>query len=731
MDPVIDKVLGSPNFNFTQYVNDTITLSKSIVVKNNTEALLYNDFIRLYYPKDPINNHDKTTWRYYKHLVGEYHPLDKPITLTSLDNGSTIYLTTENLAIHQNTRSELIKFEQFYEELVKNYPEQELFIKSILNKRVVTSIDEVVNSDDYTIVSYSDQYVENQEVSLIYSLQSRLNNFKNIWLIPYYNLSDSLFLSTQYAILYQFFVTSLLAIRYQTAKTQEAHSFHIKNYFASHFGIDIHYDYLTFKQVLYLYNNLLYLKNHSGMNYIFKSLVENLFTASNIAFVTYDLKQLDSSSKKPFLDYAFYQRLLNSKDFYYNQLPFSLDQLSEKEYPLARSNQTEYDFNKEAMDTRLKTPLFNELYTKDLEAITYDVTDAVPVKFLTLLTDYWAYHLHNNNINFVISINEVIKNNTIKLNVKDAFKLYLLVIYASVLYGKPNPILTTFPSYRILNVLKRNKPNQSVLFDKFLLNDSRLQSLVNKIFDSFRTYPNTIASANQFSKIVDSFYQLEIGYWVFESNCSDMYESVQSRVAIDYLHHSVLYTPETENTATFLERIGFDSLYQYNHEELNNLAYSLLNAVYDNRLDFLNYYKHVQEAMVEIFKHFESYSTQIITNYYQTSPYLVGTKDVRFHIDNLKLSFNYFVDTSTIYYDLITQPSYDYHITTGYDLEFRQKNTYSLFYVCSKQPDVCFYENIPIEVRFTSINVIGLPDTYVIGEISEDDLRFLAFEAKF
>ena len=83
--PIIEKILGN-NILANTYIKDTINLTKSINIKNDNEAKLYNDYIKLAYPTHLIDLSDKTTWRYYKHLMGEYHALDNPITITSLDN---------------------------------------------------------------------------------------------------------------------------------------------------------------------------------------------------------------------------------------------------------------------------------------------------------------------------------------------------------------------------------------------------------------------------------------------------------------------------------------------------------------------------------------------------------------------------------------------------------------------------------------------------------------------
>ena len=58
---IVEKVLNGTNIYTDAYYNDTINLAKSIIVKNSTEALLYNDYMVAKYPGYTVDKIDKTT----------------------------------------------------------------------------------------------------------------------------------------------------------------------------------------------------------------------------------------------------------------------------------------------------------------------------------------------------------------------------------------------------------------------------------------------------------------------------------------------------------------------------------------------------------------------------------------------------------------------------------------------------------------------------------------------
>ena len=718
---IIENILGNNNISTNNYIKSIINLTKSINVKNDNEAIYYNKYIEIKYPSHVINFSDKTTWRYYKQLNGEYHPLDTPIIITSLDNGASIVLTKQILNLHRKTKKELLKFSLFYKELIDTYPEQELFIKAIIDTSVFSSIQDIIKQEDFTIVSYDSNHIEDNETDLIYELQEVIYNYKVIRLIPHYSLADNLFLASQYHILYNFILTKIFAIRLQNAKTLKAHTFHIKNYLASHHFLDKYYPELTKKQSLFLYRNLLYLDNHSGRNDIFRILIDKLFTDRNISVVNYNYKQLNSLDDESHIKYKFNQGLLNNADLTYSANDFSLQNIKSKEYNLTEGNPKEWTYHENRIDKRFKNSLFNKLLTKDLETIIIDNTDTVKYKFIPLLIDYWAYLLKSGKMDFIVTIVDPISNKEIKLHTNDLFKLFMVVLFKS-----NNITLTEFPDYTIQRVFKESLPSNDSLLALCYNEYYWFGDLIDEIKSNVEGYI-PITTSSQCEQFISNKYKLNIGLWALLSNLDDQHTNGQFELIIDRLHMTDSYVLNNESVQEFLTRITFNSVLDYDHFTLETLLQSVLNSVYDNKLDFLNEYKYIQKALVEVFEKFNSYTIQLISNYYSTSPIIAGTKDVR---------FNVFEDTNSkifIYDHYLFNVDMTYDINLNEDIRFKDNSTHTYKYKGIVNVDL--KSKVTIEGRFISkINVLlnnkilnGLDNpAWMINQSSEEQLEFLA-----
>lgn len=718
---IVEKVLGNNSILTNAYIKDNILLTKSITIKNDNEASSYNTYISLKYPTHKIDLSDKTTWRYYKHLAGEYHELDTPITLTSLDNGSVIVLNRDTLNIHLRTKAELLKFSLFYKELVDKYPEQELFIKSVLGYSRYSTINDIIDLQDFTIVSYNDSYIEENESDLIYELQESIDNYKNIRLIQYYSLSDNLFMASQYHILYNFILTKLLAIRLKNAKTLKAHTYHIKNYLASHHFLDNYFRYLTKKQYMFLYKNLLYLNNHSGRNSVFKILIDKLFTERRISIVNYRYKQINDTDEQNYIKYKFSYHLLNNSDLVYPLTDRDLKFIKNEEYKLTEGNSKEWDYGFNKIDTKFKNSLFNLLITKDLETTVIDSTDTVRYKFIPTLIDYWAYLLKTNRINFIVNIIDPVSNKELSLNTKDLFKLFIIILY------KINNIqLANFPDYTIKRIYRETLPDNNYLLSLCFNKYYWYNDVLNTVKSNIPRY-DYIFTSNQFENYISTIYKGNIGLWLLTSNYSDLTDNGQFELLIDRLHTTDTYSFNDETVDNFINRINLENLMNYNTNILDTLMYNILNSIYNNNLGFLNEYKYIQQALIEVFKKFNSYSVQIIDNYYNSSPVLAGSKDTRYYVSQSATSKFYHYDFYILNADM------NYKIKDTNIVEFKETSYHNYNYKSNYNLNIGIFTNIDynifnnVSVLFNNriINDLGTNNWLVI-QSSDDQLEFLA-----
>ena len=722
---ITEKVLGNNTLYTDTYFRDTINLVKSISLVNTKEADLYNENVKKEYPTHVIDKSDKTSWRFYRHLAGLTHPVDQFITLTSLDNGEVITLDRVTIRLHRITRIELLKFDLYYKELVDRFPEQELYIKAIIATSDPLPIKNIIALEDYTIVSYNKSLVEENEDDLMPELQQRINNYKNIFLIPYYAMSDNLFITSQYHVLATFLVKSILALRLKNAKTLRAHSYHILNYLSSHHYLDKYYHYLTKKQALFLYRNLLYLNNHSGRNDIFKLLIDKLFTDRNISVVNYVQSQSNSLDSENYTEYKFQQRLLNDANLVYAYNDFTLDDIKDKEAGLVPGNEDQWKYNTKDIDRKFKNSLFNTLLTKDLETVIVDNTDTVRYKLVPTLIDYWAYLLKHKKMSYLVTVVDPVANQELKLSTKDLFKLFTLTLYK--LNGH---VLKEFPPYTITRVFKPTLPSTEELMQLMYRKHYWFKDTIDDIRHYVPAYTNTITSF-QFQQFVSSVYQYNMALWLFTSNLDDQHTNGQFEMVIDRLHTEEVYEFNNETPEFFLKRIGLEHLFDYDDGALETLTGAILDKVYDSRLEFLNRYKYIQKALIDVFKKFNSYTVQIIDTYKSTTPILAGPKDVRVTLTKDENDKQYVIHPSDIE---ITQKFAvkDSVEVTAHNNQVQGNHGYSSSHHLSNAlgSTVQASDKRKVTVRLNPIGVISLGNRdWIVTPSSEEDLRFLAFNS--
>lgn len=702
---IVEKVLGNNTFYTNEYLKQSITFIKSIVIKSKAEASSYNEYIRAKYPTHGIEE-DPRGWRYYKQISCQLHTLDKVVTVTSVDNGSEIPLTKATMFIHRKTKAELLKFEQAYDQLVARYPEQELYIKAVIGDSEWSTPNEFFLLPDFTIAYHNKALIEENEHDLILELQTRIENYKSIWLIQYYSAGYSLFLASQYQILYNFLFTSLLAIRLENVKTTRAHSYHIRLYLASHHKLDDHMLFLTKKQQLFLYRNMLYLDNHSGHNQTFRTLIDVLFTERNISVVNYVYKQKNSLSSDSLIEYNYDRVLLNNKKLVHATTNVELLQLAEKERLLAPGNQSVYNYEYSNIDRVNRKSLFSKLLTKDLETILIDETDSVRYKLIDTIVDYWAYLLKTGLVSFLVDVTDPVTNFTKRLNTADLFKLFVIGLY------KQNSItLTEFPEYRIKRVFNPVKPTDDQLGGFFYDLRFTHRDYIKEIKQAIPLYGN-LSTSYQFAEFVSGVYQLNIGLWHLLSNYSDIDTHGQMEMMVHNLHINDLYTFNDETVDAFFKRTGVNDIREYDTATLTGYVFNILDNVFDQKLSYLNRLKKLQASLSEVFFKFNSYTVQLINNYFGDSPYLVGAKDSRY---GLKYDATYDLSNTTSVSPAVnlevSSASVDtetFNFKTEYQLKVDVRSDVSIDSLVSLEVQPTTYTDL--DINFPGVNVLDIFD---------------------
>ena len=211
-----------------------------------------NDKIKLDYPNEEIPE-DKRFWKYYLNISGVKHWSDETIFITSLDTLEEIEFNKLVLQNHPTTKEEYSMNSRYYLSLVNKYPNMTLYIKGTL---FPCELEQSIQASDGEILAYDKSLVEPQEQSLIINLQDSIYRYLANHDSPSFGLVDDLFPAVSFASLIKFTLSKLKNLRERAERTNEVHSYFVKQYLDSHYDLGKYIPYMTLEQMLYLYRNI-------------------------------------------------------------------------------------------------------------------------------------------------------------------------------------------------------------------------------------------------------------------------------------------------------------------------------------------------------------------------------------------------------------------------------------------------------------------------------------------
>lgn len=684
---IIEKVLGTANPYSSNYLDVTMRLTKSIIVHHSYEAKTYNDLVVIKYRKIP-DEYKKETWRYYKHLAGEYHEVDVPMKVISRDNRREIILTKETMEVHIETRESLCQFGAFYDEVVKNYPEQELLLKSIISTSERPKVSELIKFKEWQIVGYSNELVEPQETDLILRLQQRIDNFSIKNLITNYTLADNLFMASLYCQLYNFIYLSILGLRLSNVKTSRVHSYHLLNYFASHHGLDSSYAYIDDYQRMFLYRNLKYLDSHAGSNDTFKTIVEKFFDRKRVIITNYEYKQINDLRGDRTTEYGYKQKLLNNIPFVFNDVTYTPEELADKEITILPKNKKEYEYNFDDIDFRMSNSLTASTQTKDLEITLRDVSNDVKHKLIDILVDYWGVTNELGYNETIVNFLDPISGKEMMLDSVDAYKLYFVALIIG--YGLDVDVI---PDVEVWRAFKEDFPDDEWLFKRIQKRWPLPEKEISEISVQAPRYV-TMTTRRSFRRYIERVYRFELGMWIYLGSTGELMSRYDIERGFEDLHKPYLVRNNDEKIDDFLKRIELLDLKKYTEDQCNELATIILNRASDDILEDNEINRLTQEAVVHIFSKFKSYSTQILNDFSSYESKLLGLVAPYYTISRW--------DHNSEYYINIPPELRCSHFKEGSSYEIREDKTILDHYGEGNFWDVPDVEDIDVEYSIVS-----------------------------
>lgn len=589
------------------YIELNKKLVQTMVIKSELTASLINEEIKLKYYQTYIDPNDLSTWKYYLNIAGLPHSLNSHIEVVSFDTQEIIPFNSETLEEHKETRLNYSVGTRNYYKLINKYPNDELLILGALYP---VDIYDAIASDDLTILRYDKSLIEPQELSLLHELQSYIHKYDSRWNVKAFSSSDDLYPAAQYGIFTLNLLQKLISIRNSNCHTSEAHSFHIREYLTSHYGLDRYMDYMLLEQVLYLYRNIRYLERNIGKVSNFKALVKNIVETRRL-IPLYEI----STKEKHELDNNLLPVIYGKKDNITELLSasdsdiYSIDELEDKIRPRAIDNDWFLNNYSDIPRHKLATGNKNSMGTKYLVSDMVDYTDMLPYTIHESLMKHWIGMSNSNMYNTYVRFDNPLDDTEYYLHVTEAL-LYFFYILRSYYEIEDDTIPDLLNSKR----LKYTKPK---LVDMLALvpiekRSKRMVSIAKEIRDRYVTVKYTI-NHYDFYDLCSNIYDYATWQWYLISNVHGVDDRAYVKAMCDYMWVDENVSIDTHFTSMsqFLSTRG---LPLYEGRTLPGIE--LLNKLYLASTGYVvngfNTLRYIQHMLTEALLTLSSYSIDVI-----------------------------------------------------------------------------------------------------------------------
>jgi len=242
---------------FESFEQDISTFVNSIIFKHSNFALHVNNILddskaikRSYNPKD------KTTWKYYMNLAGEYYVTDEKIVFIDPTTDETLTLT-KTLLKAKPYLSDLITTDTTLSKYLKaEYPSQ---ISTIVGMVTNKTIKEVVDLPDLSILYYNKDVLVNHNEEYISFIEKRLKYYMDTFYNKYSYFYRPTYVNTFVNVLNSCLINDLRDYVLKTINTYRVNDFFINHKLESNSmrvtHLSKHVKYRLYKSIDSLVNN--------------------------------------------------------------------------------------------------------------------------------------------------------------------------------------------------------------------------------------------------------------------------------------------------------------------------------------------------------------------------------------------------------------------------------------------------------------------------------------------
>jgi len=261
-----------------------LAIMKSIVIHMPILADFMNlQLINVF--KESVSE-DKTTWRYYMNLNGDYHSSNKKITVHSIDTGEDISFDKITMIDHPKTMFSLRQYGNALSYLKKDNPGEDLLIHGILNP---IPYDKSINARPYEVMYIDKSLYNNREFNLLNDIEASNVSFIDRWYVEDYKIEDRYIPTIIFQLLYNTF-TTIQTSRLNKLNTEEVSEYNLVEFLRNHIYANTILELVPETVKLYLYKNIKKLMVLTGREETIKEITEEILHPSgfNLQRIVYD-----------------------------------------------------------------------------------------------------------------------------------------------------------------------------------------------------------------------------------------------------------------------------------------------------------------------------------------------------------------------------------------------------------------------------------------------------------
>lgn len=409
------------NIEFDEYIRDTLSLVRTLVVKIEAVALRENSVLEA---AGYLVGNDKKTWRYYMNMNGDYHPTDTPMWIKSIDTGEDILFDKANVAFHIATFREYAKGGYWFKRISDTYPGQVELIKGILKPIPYTT---TIPAENYKILSWNKDLVLWNEDHLIPKLQQFIYGIVPQLFNHEYIYTDNLMLPvTGVMTLYKAIFMEIGTVRHESIGSRHTHDFYIWARIDSYGEFSKYKASLTKEQIMWLYEDIAWIDNNPGAQYTFDLMLKNLLSAADIPLAKYDLVENTKTQLVDLTPTPLYRKLNLNLQSKYGLTPtyINTQQLILKEQGLAKDNYVQSAIWHDQALRKGTESLYSELPTKVLESKMMDYTNRHVNTKMSVTFNNWIYLAGKGYYNGKVLVRDPKTGKDIRFAVGDAYYIW-------------------------------------------------------------------------------------------------------------------------------------------------------------------------------------------------------------------------------------------------------------------------------------------------------------------